>query len=63
MLTIHNLLGRKVKTLVDKEIAAGKYSVSWDGTNELGTPVTSGIYFYKLKSKDMVKVRKMLLVR
>lgn len=62
-LTIYNLLGRKVKTLVDKVVAAGEYTVNWDGTNESGNQVASGVYFYKLYSKDIAKMRKMVLLR
>lgn len=62
-LSIYNMLGEQVKTLVDKPLAAGKYDIDWDGTDNTGAKVTSGIYFYQLKYKDMVKVQKMSLVR
>lgn len=62
-LSIYNLLGEQVKTLVDKPLAAGKYDIAWDGTDNKGVKVTSGIYFYQLKYKDMVKVQKMSLLR
>lgn len=62
-LSIYNLLGKKVITLVDKTMAAGKYDVTWDGTDEAGANIASGIYFYQLKYKDKIKIQKMLLVR
>jgi len=58
---IYNVLGQKVKVLVDSKMAAGTYDVVWDGTNALGEKVASGIYFYKLKSEVGSKIMKMLL--
>ncbi|MCI0514691.1 T9SS type A sorting domain-containing protein, partial [candidate division KSB1 bacterium] len=62
-LTIFDVLGKQVKMLVDKKMEPGRYFVSWDGTNDFGLPVSSGIYFYKLRGDDMVKVRKMTLLK
>jgi len=60
---VYDILGRKVKTLLDKKLTAGKYSVTWDGTNYLNQKVTSGVYFYRLESEHFVKTRKMLFVK
>jgi hypothetical protein len=60
-LDIYNALGQKVKTLVDQNVLAGKYSAQWDGTNADGHHVTSGLYFYRLESDAGVKVNKMML--
>jgi hypothetical protein len=58
-LSIYNLLGQKVVTLVDKEQAAGSYQVSWDATG-----FTSGVYFYQLgTNKGFVQTKKLLLLR
>jgi hypothetical protein len=57
---IFDVLGQKVKTLVNKSLAAGTYNEVWDGTNDAGTLVSSGVYLYKLKSEAGVKVKKML---
>jgi len=62
-LTVYNLLGEEVKVLVDETMASGKYKINWDGTNKLGIQVTSGVYFYELRAKELVKMRKMLLLR
>ncbi len=48
-LEIYNIKGQKVKTLVDRSFEKGNHSVTWNGTNENNQPVSSGIYFYKLK--------------
>jgi hypothetical protein len=62
-LTIYNLLGQKIKTLVNKTQSAGSYSVPWDGTDEQGNRLASGVYLYRLEAGAFVKVRKMLLAR
>ncbi|MDZ7375881.1 MAG: T9SS type A sorting domain-containing protein, partial [candidate division KSB1 bacterium] len=62
-LSIYNVLGQKIKTLVDEVKPAGNYQVSWDGTNQLGQLVSSGIYFYSLKSGEFIKTNKMVLLR
>ncbi|MCK4224404.1 MAG: S8 family serine peptidase [candidate division Zixibacteria bacterium] len=62
-LEIYNILGRKVKTLVDDFEAAGHKTVRWDGTNESGDQVASGILFYKLEAGEFTATKKMVLVR
>jgi len=62
-LTIYNLLGQKVRTLVDKERLPGNYKVIWDGRDNSGEEVASGIYFYQLKTKDYTETKKMVLLR
>ncbi len=62
-LSIYNILGRKVKTLVSGEQDAGSHDVFWDGRNDSGDPVASGLYFYRLTAGDYVNTKKMLLVK
>ncbi len=62
-LTLFNVQGRRVRTLVDGEREAGAYRVAWDGTDESGRPVASGVYFYRLESDGRVEHRKMTLLR
>ncbi len=62
-LTIYDITGRLVKTLVNENRAAGNYSVQWDGTNQFGQQVGSGVYFYRLETVGYTATRKMLLVR
>jgi flagellar hook assembly protein FlgD len=47
-LRIYALTGQRVRTLVESEMAAGRHSVSWNGRDEAGAPVASGVYFYQL---------------
>ena len=62
-LTIYNILGQKVRTLVDEDKLPGEYKVIWDGKDKVGNEVASGIYFYQLKTKDFTQTKKMLLLR
>ena len=62
-LEVYNLLGQKVVTLIDKEMAAGYNTVVWDGKNEAGENVSSGIYFYRLEAGDLKETKKMIIVR
>ncbi|MBN2460401.1 MAG: T9SS type A sorting domain-containing protein [Candidatus Cloacimonetes bacterium] len=62
-LIIYNLKGQKIKTLVDQVLSAGEYSTGWDGRDEKGCHVSSGIYLYRLKTGNYAQVRKMILLR
>ncbi len=62
-LKVYNVLGQKVKTLVDEELAPKRYIADWDGTTDNGTKVASGIYFYKLEAGDFTETKKMLLLK
>ncbi len=62
-LSIYDISGRLVKTLMNESRQAGEYSVQWDATNAVGEKVASGVYFYRLKAGSFVETRKMLLIR
>lgn len=62
-LTVYNILGERVATLADRELSAGKYRVRWDGKNDKGEFVASGVYFYSLKAGERILNRKMLLLK
>ena len=62
-LEIFNLLGQRIKTLADADMAPGQHRVRWNGRNAAGLRVSSGVYFYRLKAGDYVKSRKMILIR
>jgi hypothetical protein len=62
-LVVYNTLGQKVKTLVSTMQTAGQHSVEWDGTDDSGNSVSSGVYFYKLTSPDYSATRKMMLIK
>lgn len=60
---IYNQLGQKVKTLVNQNQSAGNHQIDWDGKNEIGQSLSSGIYFYQLKAGDFIKTHKMVLLK
>lgn len=60
---IYDILGRKVRTLVSDKMDAGYHVVNWDGLNDEGSDVASGMYVYRIKAGDFIAHRKMLLVR
>jgi len=62
-LQIYDVLGRRVRTLVSEELSSGYKSVIWDGKNEDGKDVASGVYFYQLKVGDFSEPKKMLLLK
>ncbi len=62
-LTIYNQLGEVVRTLIHQKQIPGKYRVTWDGHNDFGQPVSSGIYFYRLRYGQYQETRKMILLR
>lgn len=62
-LIIYNMLGQKVKTLTDTHQPAKTYRVVWDGVDDHGMPVSSGIYLYRLKSGKNVAVNKMIFLK
>jgi hypothetical protein len=62
-LSIHNVLGQIVRTLVDEVRAAGRHEVTWDGRTAAGDEVGSGVYFYQLRAEDRVLTRRMVLIK
>jgi hypothetical protein len=62
-LSIYDASGRLVRTLVEGELTAGRYEESWNGTGADGKAVSSGVYFYRLITKEFDETRKMILLR
>ncbi len=62
-LTIFNIKGQKIKTLIHNEFTKGSHSVIWNGTDFNNNPVSSGIYFYKLNSGRYISTKKMILMK
>lgn len=62
-LTVFNILGQKIRTLASGTRNAGQHSVIWDGTDDFGEVVSSGIYFYQLKTRDFLKTKKMMYLQ
>jgi hypothetical protein len=62
-LAIYNVLGEKVRILVQEKKDPGVHHARWDGINDHGIPLSSGIYFYRLSAGNYESVRKMILIR
>jgi hypothetical protein len=62
-LRIYNILGQTVRTVVDAARSAGRHEMSWDGKNDQGNEVGSGVYLYTLRSGDVVLTRRMVLMK
>jgi hypothetical protein len=62
-LKVYDIAGRLVKTLVNEEKEAGYFRTHWDGKDNSGRRVASGVYFYRIKAGDYVKTRKMILLK
>ncbi len=62
-LTVYNILGQKVVTLVDEFQEAGKKNVLWDGKNASGHELPSGIYFYRIDAGEVTQARKMVILK
>jgi len=62
-LRIYDVAGRLVRTLVETTMPAGDHSVEWDGTNDRGSSVGSGVFFYELRAGTFHEQRRMVLLR
>ncbi len=60
---IHNILGQQVRDLVNQRQTAGYKTILWDGRNDNGTEVSSGVYFYRIEAGNRVKCKKMVLLK
>ncbi len=61
--TVFNSLGRPIRTLVDAHYAPGAHSTTWDGRNDAGRSVSSGVYFYTIRSGNFSQTRRMIFVK
>jgi hypothetical protein len=60
---VFNILGQRVKILVDERRRAGSHVVDWDGTDNKGAEVSSGVYFYRMTADDFSDIKKMILLK
>jgi len=60
---IYNMLGQRVRNLMDAKLAVGNHTVKWNGQNDAGVQLSSGIYFYKLTSGSTVLTKRMMLLK
>ncbi len=62
-IVVYNMLGQKVRVLLNEHRVAGRHEVVWDGHDDSGAVVGSGLYFYQLRSQDALFTKKMLLLK
>ncbi|MDD2361180.1 MAG: FlgD immunoglobulin-like domain containing protein, partial [Syntrophaceticus schinkii] len=62
-LEIYNLKGQRVTSLLNETRGAGKHTITWDGLDEAGRPVSSGLYFYRLTTPQRTISAKMLMIK
>ncbi len=62
-LIVYDMLGREVAMLVNEEQPAGTYQIVWNGTDNFGNKVTSGVYFYRIAAGDFIQTKKMTLLK
>ncbi|MFZ0392032.1 MAG: FlgD immunoglobulin-like domain containing protein [Calditrichia bacterium] len=60
---VYNILGQRVRSLINEKREAGYHSVSWDGTNDIGQKTASGVYIYRVVAGNNLSIKKMLLLR
>ena len=60
---IHDMLGKQVKTLINRTQDAGYKSVIWNATNDYGKPVSAGIYLYQIQAGEYIQTKKMVLLK
>jgi hypothetical protein len=63
MIRVFDMMGREIVTLVDQNMAAGTYQVTWNGRDGSGMEVSSGVYFYRLEAGAYTATEKMVLIR
>ena len=62
-ITIYDIMGRSIKSLVNSKQTAGYRSIQWNATTNLGEPVSAGMYIYMIQAGEFRQVRKMVLLK
>jgi len=62
-ISIYNLLGQSVRTVIDEQMPAGNHTVTWDGRNSSGGTVASGVYFYRVQTQFGAETKKMIMLK
>ena len=62
-IAIYDLVGRQIRTLVNEQVTAGFHSTLWNATNDMGSPVSAGVYIYTITANEFRDVKKMILLK
>ena len=60
---VYNILGQQIAKLAEDEYATGLHHITWDGKSAYGKSVSTGVYFYRIKTNDFVETKKMVLLK
>ena len=60
---VYNILGQKIRTLVDELKSVGDFQTTWDGNDSNGVKVSTGIYFYRFRAGDFTETKKMIILK
>ncbi len=63
IITVFNIMGQRIRTLTEREYGIGYHKIRWDGKDDIGNLVSSGIYIYRIRAGNFSEVRKMILLR
>ena len=62
-LSVYNMMGQKIKTLTSENMTPGYHSIIWNGTNDSGSRVATGMYFYSINTSQFQSIKKMLFLK
>jgi flagellar hook assembly protein FlgD len=60
---VYDILGREVRTLMNSDLNAGYHQIVWNGRNNSGSQVASGMYLYRIEAGSFISVKKMMLLK
>ena len=63
IIKVYNTHGQEIKKLIDEEINVGYYQISWDGKDNRGRKVPTGVYLYRIKTETYIDVKKMIMIQ
>jgi len=62
-ITIYDIIGRQIKTLINSSQTAGYKSIQWNATNNTGQSVSTGVYLFKIQAGNFIQTKKMVLLK
>jgi len=62
-ITIYNVIGQQVNVILDQELYAGSYTITWNGTNDRGIQVPSGVYLYRIEAGQFSETKKVVFLK
>jgi flagellar hook assembly protein FlgD len=62
-LSVFDVAGRRVRAVLERVLPAGLHEIEWDGRDDAGRPVASGVYFYRMQSGPQTETRRMVLLK